>query len=189
MAWTAPMTAVAGAVYTAAQFNTFVRDNLNETCPAKATTAGSYFVTSGTNQISERVVQQAIVNQQDSTTQTTYADMDDTVPTGGVPAAGPSVTVFSGSTCLVVVGGRIGGGLSATQSVKMSWEVSGATSITAADAWAAGEVGLGSSGFAYDSRAYLATGLTQGLNTFTAKYAVSSSQGFASVRSILVMPF
>ena len=33
------MTAVSGSVYTAAQFNTFVRDNLNETAPAKATTA------------------------------------------------------------------------------------------------------------------------------------------------------
>lgn len=29
MAWSAPMTAVAGAVYTAAQFNTYTRDNLN----------------------------------------------------------------------------------------------------------------------------------------------------------------
>ena len=36
MTWTAPMTAVAGAVYTAAQWNTSIRDNLNETAVAKA---------------------------------------------------------------------------------------------------------------------------------------------------------
>ena len=43
------MTAVASSVFTAAQFNTFIRDNLNETSPAKATTAGAYFTVSGTN--------------------------------------------------------------------------------------------------------------------------------------------
>lgn len=182
MAWTAPMTAVAGAVYTAAQFNTFVRDNLNETAPAKATTAGSYFATSGTNQISERIIQQDYIQQQDAFTSTTPSDPD----APGI--AGPQVTVFSGSTALVVVGGRIGGGTVSTQSVKMAWEVSGASSISAVDNWAAGVVGVGG-GFAYTSRAYLATGLTQGLNVFTAKYSVSSGQGFASARSLLVMPF
>src|SRR5690606_12967068 len=44
MAWSAPMTAVSGSVFTAAQFNQFVRDNLNETAPARATTAGAHFV-------------------------------------------------------------------------------------------------------------------------------------------------
>jgi hypothetical protein len=189
MAWTAPMTAVAGSIYTAAQFNTFVRDNLNETAPAKATTAGSYFVTSGTNQIAERVIGQAQVTTGDSSDQTSYADCTDTVPTGGSPTPGPAVTVFTGSTALVVVGGRIGGGTVSTQSVKMSWQVDGASSIAAADTWAAGVVGFTSSGFAYDSRAYLCTGLTQGLNTFTAKYSVSSGIGQFSNRTILVMPF
>ena len=55
MAWTAPMTAVANAVFTAAQFNTHVRDNLLETAPAKATTTGGYFVATGTNTIVQRV--------------------------------------------------------------------------------------------------------------------------------------
>jgi hypothetical protein len=189
MAWTAPMTAVTGAVYTAAQFNTFVRDNLNETCPAKATTSGSYFVTSGTNQISERIVQQQYVGQQDQTAQTSYADPDGTPVAGNNPINGPIVTAFTGSTALVVVGGRIGGNTTATASVKMSWAVSGASTISASDTWAAGAVGLGSTGFAYDSRAYLATGLTQGLNTFTAQYSVSSATGLFGFRSLLVMPF
>lgn len=184
------MTAVAGAVYTAAQFNTFVRDNLNETCPAKATTTGSYFVTSGTNRIAERQLQQQVVLQQDGCTSTSYADPDQP-GLGGSPAPvpGPSLTAFTGSQALIVVGGRIGGGTVSTQSVKMSWQVDGASSIAAVDTWAAGAVGLGSSGFAYDSRAWLVTGLTEGLNIFSAKYSVSSGTGYFSARSLLVMPF
>jgi hypothetical protein len=187
MAWTAPMTAVSGSVYTAAQFNTFVRDNLLETCPAKATTSGSYFVTSGTNRIAERQAQQSFISQQDSCGATSYDDPD-VSPSGNNPIPGPSVTVFSGSTALIVVGGRIGGNTVTTASVKMSWEVSGATSISATDTWATGAVGL-SSGFAYDSRAWLVTDLIEGLNTVTAKYSVSSGSGLFSFRSLLVMPF
>lgn len=181
MAWTAPMTAVAGSVYTAAQFNTFVRDNLNETAPAKARTAGGYFVTSATNQIAERTVAHAVVNTADTTSATSYSDLDNT--------DGPTVDVTTGSVALVSVGGRIGGGTVATQSVKMAWEVSGASSVSAADPWAAGVVGIGSTGFAYCSRAYLVEGLTPGVNTFTAKYSVSSGTGTYSARSLLVMPF
>ena len=54
MAWSAPMTAVANSTFTAAQFNQYVRDNLNETAPALATAAGSYFAADGINSIAER---------------------------------------------------------------------------------------------------------------------------------------
>ena len=56
MAWSAPMTAVSGSVLTAAQFNTYVRDNLNETAPAKATAAGQIFVSTAANAIAARLV-------------------------------------------------------------------------------------------------------------------------------------
>lgn len=181
MAWTAPMTAVSGAVYTAAQFNTFVRDNLLECAPAKATTASGYFVTSATNQISQRTGLQTIITASDTTSSTSYSDADD--------GPGPTLDVTTGSSALVVVGGRIGGGTVSTQSVKMSWEVSGGSSIAASDSWAAGGVGLTSTGFAYTSRAYLAVGLTPGVNTFTAKYSVSSGTGTYSQRTLFVMPF
>lgn len=190
MAWTAPMTAVSGAVYTAAQFNTFVRDNLNETMPARATAAGNYFVTSGTNRISERTPAQGYISTQNGFDSTSYGDPDLAGLGGEAIVPGPAVTVFTGSMALVCVGGRIGGGSTSTQSVKMSWEVSGESSIQAQDAWAAGVVGAGgSSGWVYDSRAYLCTGLTDGLNTFTAKYAVSSTPGYASFRTLVVLPF
>jgi len=188
MAWTAPMTAVAGAVYTAAQFNTFVRDNLNECAPAKASIIGSYFTTSDDNQISERLVEQAVVNQQDSFNSTSYIDPNAS-PTGNSPIAGPAVTVQTGSVAFVAVGGRIGGNATGVDSVKMSWACSGATSISAADNWAAGLIKLGQYSFAYCNRGYLAVGLNPGQNTFTAKYAASGGTGFASYRTIVVLPF
>lgn len=175
------MTAVSGAVYTASQFNTFVRDNLLECAPAKASTTSGYFVTTATNQIGERVVQHQVITGSDTCSATSYSDTDN--------GSGPTVTAFTGSTALVSVGGRIGGGTTSTQSVKMSWQVDGDSSIAASDVWATGVVGVGSTGFGYVSRAYLATGLTPGLNTFTAKYSVSSGSGSYSARSLLVMPF
>lgn len=176
------MTAVAGAVYTASQFNTHVRDNLMETAPAKASVSGSYFVTSATNQIAERQVFQNIVNATDTTSSTTFVDLDNT--------AGPTVTAFTGSSALVVVGARIGGNTAGTtNSTKMSWQCDGATTIAAANEWSTGVVSLGTSGVVYASRAYLATALTPGLNTFTAKYSVSGGTGTYQYRSLLVMPF
>ncbi len=182
MAWTVPMTAVAGSVWTAAQYNTFVRDNLNELCPAKAQTPGGYFVTSATNQIVERTILQDVRNSpSDTTSSTSYGDLD--------ASAGPQVTGTTGSMALIVVGGRIGPNSLAAGSVKMSWEISGASSVSASDNWAAGVVGVGTTGVGYTSRAYLQTGLTPGVNIFTAKYAVSSGTGSFLYRSILVMPF
>lgn len=175
------MTAVSGAVYTAAQFNTFVRDNLLECAPAKAVTTSGYFVTTATNQIGERHGTQTLMTASDTTSGTSYGDLDD--------GPGPTLDAFTGSTALVVVGGRIGGGTVSTQSVKMSWEVSGNSSISATDTWATGVVGIGSTAFGYVSRAYLAVGMNPGLNTFTAKYAVSSGTGTYSQRSLFVMPF
>jgi hypothetical protein len=188
MAWTAPMTAVAGAVFTAAQYNTFVRDNLNECAPAKASATGSYFTTSDNNQVSERMAAQAVVIQQDSFNSTSYINPNSS-PTGNAPVVGPAVTVETGSVAFVAVGGRIGGNATGADSVKMSWGCSGASSISATDTWAAGLVKLGQYSFAYCNRGYLATGLNPGLNTFTAKYAVSAGTGFAAYRTILVMPF
>lgn len=54
MAWTVPITYYDGDPFTAAQWNTFVRDNLNATAPGVATTAGRLIVTSGKHQLAER---------------------------------------------------------------------------------------------------------------------------------------
>ena len=49
MAWTSPRTYTTGELITASILNTHVRDNLNETAPAKVTTAGDILVGTGAN--------------------------------------------------------------------------------------------------------------------------------------------
>jgi len=177
MAWTAPMTAVASSVFTAAQFNTFLRDNLNETAPAKATTVGAHFAVSGTNEIAERISASSTVLTSEATTSTTY----DNLTTNG-----PSVSVETGAFALVIVHGSAGN--SGTGSARMSYEISGATSDGPADNRGIGV--LGSAGVSITASAVaLHTGLTPGTNTFTAKYRVSSGTGTFNSRRILVMPF
>ena len=176
MAWTAPMTAVSGSVYTAAQFNQFVRDNLNETAPAKATTAGAHFAVSGTNEIAERLSATDIITTSQDTTSTSYTDL---------ATVGPSVTVTTGPRALVVVRGAISN--SGTGSSRMSYEVSGASSVAATDSQCVGIFGTAGTG-ALGGDMSLVTGLTAGSNTFTAKYRVSSGTGTFSTRRILVFP-
>jgi len=59
MAWTAPRTYVTGEVVTAAILNTDVRDNLNETGPAKVTTDGDMLVATGLNAMERAAVMDA----------------------------------------------------------------------------------------------------------------------------------
>jgi hypothetical protein len=180
MAWTAPMTAIAGSVFTAAQFNTFIRDNLAETAAAKAQTISGYFVTSDTNQISERIIANGFLGTADTTSSTSYTDLDTTV--------GPSVTVNTGTGALVMVSARCGPNNTASQSSKMSWQVSGGSSIAPTDNYAAG-IGGTVGTFGYVSTQAFHNNLVPGSNTFTAKYTVSGGTGNFSQRRITVMPF
>lgn len=92
MAWTAPMTAAERAVWTSAQWNAHVRDNLLETMPAKATTEGSYFVSTAANAIAERVLGGNVVTTSETCTDTDYGDL---------ATVGPAVTSTTGSEALV----------------------------------------------------------------------------------------
>lgn len=180
MAWSAPMTAVANTAFTAAQFNTFLRDNLLETAPAKATTPSGYFVTTGTNSIEERVAQSQIISMSESTTSTSYTDL---------VTFGPSITLTTGSHALVIWGGQVGNTTSTTASSRIAMQVSGATSIAATDNQAFGHVqSPGTSARTIGTNGYLYTTLTPGTNTFTLKYRVSSGQGLFHFRKLSVLP-
>ena len=176
MAWSAPMTAVASSVFTAAQFNTFLRDNLNETAPAKATTSGAYFVVSGTNEITERIPATVNTLVSETTTSTSYTDL---------ATAGPAVTVDTGPNALVLVHGSLEN--SGTGSSRMAYEVSGASSIAPADNRGIGVFGTAGTGVV-SSGVALHTDLTPGTNTFTAKYRVSAGTGTFLSRRIVVFP-
>lgn len=182
MAWTAPMTAVAGAVFQAADFNTFVRDNLNETAPAKATTPGAIFSVSAVNQITERVPGAAIDTGSATFTSTTFAD-----PATGTP--GPSVTVTTGVQALVGYRAYLEVP-STTARVEMSYSISGATTRAASTTRSTGySVSDSVNGLKTRTGVVdLATSLTPGSNTFKLEYNVSSSTGTAADRRLWVIP-
>jgi len=174
VAWSAPMTAVSNTVFTAAQFNAFVRDNLNETAPAKATTAGGYFVTTSLNAIAERVPDEDIVATSQTTTSTSYTDL---------ATAGPAVTVVTGTTAVVgLYNSNVNTG---STSALMSFEVSGASTIAANDNMA---IGISGTNATREGATFLVTGLTAGSNTFTCKYRVGAGTGTYVDRRIFVLP-
>lgn len=181
MAWSTPMTAVANSTFTAAQFNQYVRDNLNETAPAKATTSGGYFVADGVNSIAERFATGNTDLNTGTTTSTTFTDL-----TGA--AIGPTVTVTTGTMALVFIHGQMGN--SGTGSARMAYDVSGATTIAAADNRGNAVFGVAGVTIATGTAVlhFGGVALTPGSNTFTAKYRVSSGTGTFSARRISVLP-
>lgn len=178
MAWTAPMTAVANTVFTAAQFNTHVRDNLNETAPAKATTAGTIFVASGANSIVERVPSTAAVTTSESTGGTGYGD---------VATPGPAVTVNTGTKAIVMVSSIVQNS-TASQNSYASYAVSGASTIAASDDRAVIITAAAINQTLRASAVYMETALTAGSNTFTMKYRVTGGTGSFQNRRIVVIP-
>lgn len=182
MAWTAPMTAVANTAFTAAQFNTHVRDNLLETAPAKATSGvsnGSILTKSTTNTILWRYPDSNIVSTSQTTSSTSYVNLS---------TSGPSVTASTGSRVLVWFGCSLRN--NSTNSSLMSVAVSGATTIAASDSVAIrNRDGTGSDTELQMSRAYMFTTLNTGTNTFTAKYRVIGGTGTFSNRDLIIMPF
>lgn len=179
MAWTAPMTAVAGSVFTAAQFNQSIRDNLAETAPAKATTPGSYFTTSATNQITERVPVTASINTADTTTSTSFADM---------ASVGPSVTLTTGVKALIVVSAEINNN-TISQAGRVAVDISGATTLAPGNNDVLRQETSGTAEFQRCSLVYLQSGLTPGVNTFKLMYStVGSSTASFNFRNILVLP-
>lgn len=176
MAWSVPMTAVAGSVFTAAQFNTYVRDNLLETGPSLATAAGQVLVANAANSLRARLWSTAsVTGSTETTTSTTYTDL---------ATAGPTVTRTTGTIALVAVSCRAQSS-SATENAQMGVAVSGASSVSASNGLA-----LTLSGTAFQASTYLAlyTGLTAGSNVFTAKYAASAGTAGFAARRIIVMP-
>jgi hypothetical protein len=171
------MTAVPNTVFTAAQFNTHVRDNLNETAPAKATQVSSIFAGNGVNSIVERFPQDTYIDTAESTSSVVFTDL--TTP-------GPIVTVDTGDNALVMMRCSMDND-AAVSACLVSVEVSGATSLAATTARAITTAGLSAS-----ARMRIGAGffipLTAGSNTFTAKYRVSGNTGNFRERELSVMP-
>ena len=178
MVWTAPPTAVLGSVFPSAVYNQAVRDNLLQTMPALTTTKGSFFTTIGTHQIAERVPVADYDSGSSTTTSTTYTDL-----TSGV---GPTVTCQTGTMAAVFLYCNQNN-TGATTAVWMALEISGATTQAASDSFA---IQLQGSAGQHAGACFLIDTLTPGVNTFTAKFRISSTgTGLFSSRRLAVWPF
>lgn len=167
MAWTTPLTAVTNTALTAAQWNLSVRDNLNETAPAKATAGNRIFVTTGPNTIAERRIVDNVVETSETTTSTTYDDL---------ATVGPQVSsLTTGSKAFVFINSHVDAGTSG-QGAWASWGVTGATTSAPIDGRAV----------VTESTTFLRAGvstlidLTAGSNTFTMRYRTSNATSTAA---------
>ncbi len=172
------MTAVAGATFTAAQFNQYVRDNLNAVCTALATAASQIPVSTGANAIAMRTPATASVATSQTTTSLTYTDL---------ATVGPSLTATTGTIAIVLFSAAMANS-TANALTACSVAVSGASSIAASDAWGAYLDGNAASNFSRVGVAHVFTGLTQGINTFTMKYRVGTITGSFQNREINIIP-
>lgn len=186
MAWTAPMTAALNSTFTAAQFNTHVRDNLLETEPAKASTPDAYFVSTGANAIAQRTPGSNVINTMQTTTSTSYTNL---------ASVGPVVTVTTGTAALVLWSAGMAN-TSANSQMVVSVAVSGATTVAENDNWAIITDGMAAWSNPNEpadqhnrrGAAKLFTGLNAGSNTFTMKYKVGSGTGRFRYRELIVYP-
>lgn len=173
------MTAVAGATFTAAQFNLYVRDNLNETAPAKATAKGQFFVSTAANSIAARQLTGATIATSQSTAVTSYTDL---------ATAGPSVSVTTSDRAVVFYASDISNsGVNGASSASVA--VSGATSVGASSAWRILQDGVAASNVNRVGAAHMFTGLNAGTNTFSMKYQAGSGTATFANREIIVLPF
>jgi hypothetical protein len=115
--WNAPITWTNGQTVTSAQLNAQIRDNMNETAPAKATVAGSHFVGNGANVIAERLILDAVVDTSETTASTSYTNL---------ATNGPQVSIVTGAKALVWISVQQGNSTN-TASTATSYEVTGAT--------------------------------------------------------------
>lgn len=184
MAWSTPLTAVANAVLTAAQWNASVRDNLLMTAPALATTAGSYFAVTGTNAIAQRVPSFSSQNGVETTTSASYTG----TLSGGAGTAGPSLTVTTGTKALVIWACRQSNS-SAGANVWTSYAVTGASSISPSDNYALSYDSPVAGSTCYHAYSALETSLTAGSNVFQMQYRASSGTASFGQRRLTVLPF
>jgi hypothetical protein len=176
MAWHTPMTWAPSQTVTFTQLNDNIRDNSNETAPAKATTAGYHFASNGTNTIVERAILGAYVDASETSASTSFTNL---------ATNGPLVTMATGVQALVWISCQLGNS-SATASTTACYEVTGATTRAASnnlsiinDSTASGSLQRGS--------VCNLEALTPGTNTFHMQYLVSAGTGTWLRRRIQVM--
>jgi hypothetical protein len=161
------MTAVTGNVFTAALFNQHVRDNLLQTEAAVASTPMGLLVTTGANNLAFRIPNVEFIGTYEATTTATYTDLT---------TFGPSISVTTGTKALVTIGAAVGNDTAGLGS-RMSYEISGATTLASSDTNSYyAESGHADDGY-QGTWTYINVALTAGLNLFSAKYRTTAGGG------------
>ena len=152
MAWTAPRTWVTGETVTAALMNAHIRDNLLETSAATVTTAGDIAFADAANSMGSRVgigavnthlvsdgsspVWRGIATDGDTGSSTgtpsSYVDLGNSGTWAGFSGNPISVSLTTGTAVLVLYGAQLATS-SAGANVSLSYAVSDATTVAAAD--------------------------------------------------------
>lgn len=199
MAWTAPMTFVTATALTAAQLNTYLRDNLLETEACKAQTPGALMVSTAANACAERTPAQASNTAIGTRSNAAYGNLNATANQDN-PGVGPVASTVTGDTAL---------GIWSVQSynttsgafARCSVAVSGATTLAANDQWEivnqkTNATGVDNNTYIQLMQAHLfksgngsGSALTPGTNTFTMQYKSDTGAGFWQVRRLIIIPF
>lgn len=173
MAWTTPMTFVAGRVLTAAQMNTHLRDNLLETLPARCTQAGEYFVVDERSRMIPRLAGKNTILTSETTASADWTDL---------ATIGPSVTLTTGDSVMIYFG--CNSNLGADNAIAlMSVQITPATTddesttttgqtVAPDDSYAYVHQGANADQMQGTHHIMHLGSLTEGSNTFTCKYRV-----------------
>ncbi len=208
MTWNAPRTWVTAETVTAALMNAEIRDNFLETSAATVTTAGDLGYADAANSMGSRLAigsatthlvsdgsaptWRGIATDVDTTskngTGTSYLPLADLSGGGFGFATEIEVTVTTGTVALVLFKATLLND-NAGSFTLMSYSVSGATTVAAAD----NHVIRYESGAANDTAEFggfdLRTGLTAGSNVFTLEGRVNGGTGSISRPEIAVIAF
>lgn len=178
MAWTSPMTFVGNGILTAAQLNTYLRDNMLLMAPNLATGESNYFMASGPNTLVERTAQ--CVRASGSVTATTNVFTD--------KSGGPAVTAETTTQAIVMQACRLESN-TANAVAQQGYRVSGASTVVAGDTNSILLEGVAAGNFSQLCQMRVYTALTAGTNTFTCQYRTGGvGTATFSNRMLMVMP-
>lgn len=156
--------------------NTYLRDNLLETMPAKATDYTSWFTSSSPNSIDQRGIETETEADAVTTSSTSFVSL----------SGGPAVTVNTGTSALIIFAAGMENN-TADRECQMAVRVTGATNIPASDVYALLSDGRQAGNLARFFNFRLENNLTAGANQFECQYAVGSGTGTWRDRTLTVI--
>lgn len=176
MPWTAPAVFTDGSILTGSQMNA-ISANLNETAPAKATSAGGFIMTSGANTVIQRDAASNTVNASSSVTSTSYVAL----------SGAELINVISGTRVILWMTAQVNNSVANVESI-MSVAISGATTTGADDNVSVANQSASALSDVTVSRC-VRLAVTAGTNTYTPMYRVgAASTGNFRRRSFVAIP-